>query len=31
MKSLISDLYGYNYTGNHKENDEEDRVDAEES
>ena len=31
MKSLVSDLCGYNYTGNHKENNEEDRVDAEES
>ena len=31
MKSLVSYLYGYNYTGNNKENNEEDRVGAEES
>ena len=31
MKSIVDYLYGYNYTGEHEENNEEGSVDSEES
>ena len=31
MKSFVNDLYGYDYTGKHEENNEEESVNGEES